>query len=76
MSGGDPLADKRKAATVLTFVQAVEHYLANKLDEFRNEKHRKQWRSTLDTYANPVLGPKRVNEIIIQDVLRVLEPIW
>jgi hypothetical protein len=76
MLGRDPLADTRKAASVLTFEQALEHYLANKLDEFRNEKHRKQWLSTLDTYANPVLGSKRVSEITMQDVLRVLEPIW
>jgi integrase len=76
MLGGDPLADRRKAASVLTFEQAAEHYLANKLNEFRNEKHRKQWSSTLDTYAKPVLGSKRVSEITMQDVLRVLEPIW
>jgi integrase len=76
MMGGDPLADRRKASAVLTFETAVEHYLANKLDEFRNEKHRKQWRSTLDTYANPILGPKRVSEITMQDVLKVLKPIW
>jgi integrase len=76
MGGGDPLADRRKAAVVLTFDDAVERYLANKLDEFRNDKHRKQWRSTLDTYANPILGPMRVSEVTMQDVLRVLEPIW
>ena len=35
-----------------------------------------QWRSTLDTYARPVLGPKAVAEITLQDVLRVLEPVW
>ncbi len=44
MSGGDPLAERRMAAAVLTFEDAVNRYLANKLDEFRNEKHRKQWR--------------------------------
>lgn len=76
MLGGDPLAERRQAAAVLTFDAAVETYLAVKLDEFRNEKHRKQWRSTLTTYASPVLGPKRVSEISVQDVLRVLEPIW
>jgi integrase len=76
MSGGDPLAERRKAAAVLTFEQAVDRYLATKLDEFRNEKHRKQWRATLDTYASPILGPKRVGEINVQDVLRALEPIW
>ncbi len=54
----------------------MDNYLAAKLSEFRNEKHRKQWRSTLDTYAGPFLGPKLVSEIAVQDVLKVLQPIW
>ncbi len=76
MLGGDPLADKRKSREGITFADAVEKYHAAKLSEFKNEKHRKQWRSTLDRYATPVLGPKLVSEITVQDVLRVLEPIW
>ncbi|WP_176992655.1 tyrosine-type recombinase/integrase [Allgaiera indica] len=76
MLGGDPLAEKRKAREGLTFAKAVDKYLAAKLSEFRSEKHRKQWRSTLDTYAAPVLGSKQVSDIAVQDVLRVLEPIW
>lgn len=76
MLGGNPLADKREAQGGLTFEQAVDKYLAAKLHEFRNDKHRKQWRSTLDTYAKPVLGPKLVSEVTVHDVLRVLEPIW
>lgn len=76
MLGGDPLADRRKAREGMTFSDAVDKYLAAKLSEFRNEKHRKQWRSTLDTYAVPILGPKLVSEIAVQDVLRVLHPIW
>ncbi|PWJ13808.1 tyrosine-type recombinase/integrase [Jannaschia seohaensis] len=76
MLGGDPLAEKRKVREGMTFADAVDRYLAAKLSEFRNEKHRKQWRSTLDNYAVPKLGPKLVSEISVQDVLRVLEPIW
>lgn len=76
MLGGDPLQRKREAARVLTFTQAVEEYLASKLDEFKNEKHKAQWQSTLDTYAKPVLGPKKVSQITVQDVLLVLQPIW
>lgn len=76
MLGGDPLAEKREVQAGLSFADAVDKYLAAKLTEFRNEKHRKQWRSTLDTYAVPVLGRKRVSDIAVQDVLRVLEPIW
>ncbi|WP_425467382.1 tyrosine-type recombinase/integrase [Rubellimicrobium roseum] len=75
-SGGDPLHEKREAREVLTFAQAVERYLEKKRAEFRNDKHRKQWRATLDTYAGPVIGPKRVADITRLDVLRVLEPIW
>ena len=76
MLGRDPIQEKRGARAGLTFEAAVNEYLVAKLDEFRNEKHKKQWRSTLETYANPVLGPKLVAEITLQDVLKVLEPIW
>lgn len=76
MLGDDPLAEKRKAREVLTFAQAVDAYLPIKFPEYRNEKHKKQWRSTLETYAIPVLGQKPVSEISTQDVLRVLESIW
>lgn len=76
MLGGDPLAEKRKKQQALTFEKAVEEYLRAKLSEFRNEKHRKQWRATLDTYALPSLGKKRVADISVQDVRDVLTPIW
>lgn len=75
-SGGDPLAEKRKARAEITFADAVERYLASKLGGMRNVKHRKQWRSTLATYAGPVLGHMPVRAIGTPDVLRVLEPIW
>lgn len=74
--GGDPLAEKRKVRDVLTFSQAVERCLESKLAEFRSDKHRKQWRSTLDTYAAPVLGGLPVDAIEVRDVLRVLQPLW
>ena len=70
--GIDPLAEKRR----MTFSQAMEKTLLSRMAEFRNEKHKKQWRSTLDTYAVPVLGQLSVSDIDVSDVLRVLEPIW
>jgi integrase len=82
--GEDPVAQRRaqKAALEaerrrgLTFAEAVERALEARLAEFRSEKHRRQWRSTLDHYAVPELGDMDVSEIGVQDVLRVLEPIW
>ena len=76
MEGGDPLKAKRKAREAMTFSQAMEHYLTAKMGEFRNEKHVKQWRSTLETYAVPVMGPMLLPAIEARHVLRVLQPIW
>lgn len=77
-AGGDPLAEKRqaRARATLTFAEAAERYLAAKLAQFRNEKHAKQWRATLDAYALPVIGAQSVETIEMRDVLRVLEPLW
>jgi integrase len=42
---------------------------------FRNEKHKAQWKMTLETYAAPLRG-KPVDIIGTDDVLAVLRPIW
>jgi len=42
---------------------------------FRNEKHKAQWKSTLETYAAP-LRAKPVDTIATDDLLAVLKPIW
>jgi hypothetical protein len=42
---------------------------------FRNEKHKAQWKSTLETYAAP-LRAKPVDTVATNDVLAVLKPIW
>lgn len=82
--GIDPVEHRKatKAALVasqkrgLKFKDAVDRFLDNKLAEFRNEKHRKQWRSTLDRYAAPAIGEMLVSDIQVSDVQRALEPIW
>lgn len=82
--GVDPV-EERKAAKVkliearrkgMLFSDAVDMALAAKLDAFRNEKHRAQWRSTLDTYALPEIGELPVGQIDTAAVLRCLQPIW
>jgi integrase len=82
--GIDPVAERKaaKAALVaaagrgLTFDKATAHYLAAKLDAFKNAKHRQQWQNTLSQYASPVLGKMLVQDVAVQDVLRVLQPLW
>ncbi|WP_261397805.1 tyrosine-type recombinase/integrase [Maritimibacter alkaliphilus] len=82
--GIDPLEERRAnqsalaaaAMRGLTFRDATEKALAAKINAFKNPKHRQQWSNTLKTYAEPVLGDMLVQDITVQDVLRVLEPIW
>ena len=75
-SGVDPIAVRRRAAAAIpkfgAFADAVAADLA---PGFRNEKHRKQWATTLSVYASP-LRDRPVNEIDTGDVLAVLTPIW
>ncbi|SMD01005.1 tyrosine-type recombinase/integrase [Primorskyibacter flagellatus] len=82
--GIDPIEERKAAKAALaaaqsrglTFADATDKYLAAKLDAFKNAKHRQQWQNTLATYAKPELGKMLVQDIAVQDVLRVLEPIW
>ncbi|NVK47208.1 MAG: tyrosine-type recombinase/integrase [Rhodobacteraceae bacterium] len=80
----DPIALRKEweaEAAKPTFAEAVADYLEIKTDEFKNEKHKAQWNSTLETYViDPQgvkgLGKMRVDLIDKEDVKRVLEPIW
>jgi Arm DNA-binding domain len=61
---------------VLTFAEAAEQCIATKQHEWKNAKHRHQWAATLKTYAYPTLGTVPVDQIRMEQVLSVLEPIW
>lgn len=82
--GIDPVEERKEAKAALfaaqkrglTFDEAVKKFLPNKLEELSNEKHRKQWPSTLTTYASPAIGKMLVSEITVHDIQRMLEPIW
>ena len=83
-SGVDPIAEGKAArsalqaagASVLTFNECAEKYIRAHESEWKNPKHIAQWRSTLETYAGPVLGKLNVADIELPHVLGVLEPIW
>jgi len=51
-------------------------YIDGREGGWKNEKHRQQWRSTLETHAYPAIGDKPVDRITTGDVMEVLEPIW
>ena len=83
--GNDPVAERQAARAALavekehrtTFEEAFNSFYETKVQgELKNTKHIKQWRSTLTTYAFPVIGDKAVASITVEDVLAVIRPIW
>lgn len=66
----------REAAHAVSFRECAEAYLAANEGQWRNDKHRKQWRATLLTYAYPIFGDVSVSQIDTALVTRALDPIW
>lgn len=58
-----------------TFLEVMEDVLDVKQASFRNEKHKDQWSMTLRVYAEP-LHKKPIADLVREDVLDVLKPIW
>ena len=58
------------------FQDYAESYIDRKEAEWRNLKHRQQWRNTLRDYAYPVIGSLTIDEINTPLVLEILDPIW
>lgn len=70
----EPAAPSRPP--VPTFAEAAERIIESRRPTWSNPKHAEQWASTLERYAFPVIGDKRVDEVTTADVLAILEPIW
>ncbi|RFP88266.1 site-specific integrase [Rhodobacteraceae bacterium 63075] len=84
-AGRDPVEERQaeRAAHAIaaqqrtTFAEAFQRYFDEKIEgELSNQKHIKQWKSTITTYAFPVIGNKAVANIVLDDLLRILKPIW
>lgn len=79
LAGHDPI-EERAAPTApppppVAFGEFAESMIDDIEAGFRNEKHRKQWRSTLKTHA-AYLTEKPVGEISTEDIVAALKPVW
>jgi integrase len=80
----DPLEQRRASAMGArlaglkgaTFAEVARKCVEMKAAEWRSDGSRREWISTLERYAFPVLGPLPVAAIDTVLVHRVLEPIW
>ncbi len=76
LDGIDPREARRTAAIAeaksISFDDACERYIASHSAGWKTAKHVRQWQTTLQTYASPMLGKLPVSAIDIGMVMRVL----
>ena len=69
-------SEKPQQKAPVRFKDYAAECIAAKRAEWRNSKHAEQWSSTIDMYANPVIGMKPIDKIDLDDVLKILNPLW
>ena len=82
--GIDPVAERQAArnalaaavASAISFQQAAERYIAANETGWKNEKHRHQWTSSLETHVYPKIGKLPVSAIEKEHVISIIEPMW
>ena len=78
--GENPISKRKASKTALveserrrkTFRDCAEAYLQAHASDYSNEKHRKQWKTTLQAYAYPIIGATQVSELSVQHILEVM----
>jgi integrase len=84
LDGVDPIEERRAAkvasavtaARRMSFEECADSYIEANRSGWKNAKHADQWRSTLLTYAYPVIGALPVDVVEVVHVMKILEPIW
>ena len=82
IQGIDPLQERDKQIEIerlqkaSTFEHIARIYISEMECQWRNYKHKQQWKNTLETYVFPFIGKLPVSSISPINVKKVLIPIW
>lgn len=78
--GIDPIEARKSTKDTLkatpTFKECAKRTIEAKRPEWKSAKHADQWASTLETYANPVIGNMPVDLVELRHVVEILSPLW
>lgn len=74
--GIDPIAEKRRSSSILSFAQAAREVHRINAPSWKNAKHGAQFINTLETYTFPHFGDLSIASIQSQHILNALQPIW
>ncbi|VEA64742.1 Prophage CP4-57 integrase [Serratia plymuthica] len=76
-AGIDPLELQNQEKMVApTFEEAARKVHAELLPGWKNDKHGKQWISTLEKHALPFIGSMKLDNLTAANIAAVLRPIW
>jgi hypothetical protein len=73
--GINPVETRQAELFIPSFGQCADEFVAVMSGQWRNEKHKAQWRMTLTEYAAPIRSLP-VDAVGTADVLRVIKPLW
>jgi integrase len=73
--GKNPIEARKRDREIPTFGEVADQLIASLEHEWRNAKHRDQWKTSLEGDAKS-LRDKPVDQVRTEDVLKVLQPIW
>lgn len=71
-NGGDPLAEKRRAKSILTFEEAARKTHAELSPTWKNPKDRAAFLSTLETYIFPHFGSVPLPDVTSADIRQAI----
>ena len=82
--GINPLVERKakkasliaQTSSAITFEKFALEVIESKRIEWSNEKHAAQWEYSLREFAFPIIGQKRLDAIDMEDILKILQPIW
>ena len=75
--GVDPIQHRRdEKRSIPTFAEAAHQVHLENIPTWKNSKQADQWINSLQNYAFPKIGKLRVDDVSVDDVLSVLNPIW
>ena len=76
-TGLDPIEARRaEPKQIPVFTTCAARYIRSHRHGWRNAKHARTWVRSLKTYARPIIGKKRVDAIVTEDILKILSSIW
>lgn len=74
--GINPKSERQKLTRVPNFDELMIQALPSLTEGMSNAKHKAQWRTTLETYALPIIGKLPVDEVDVNHIHRMLLPLW